>query len=67
MAVVDAHRGRAVEARVHLEVAQDSAPAEFKTQERLALIEQGLLWFESRRELDQLRAEAERLLASRPP
>lgn len=63
LAIIEARRGHKGEAQGNLDAARLGQPPEFASQKVVVRVEQGFLWFETAAELDQLRAEAERLIA----
>ncbi len=62
IANAQARLGDAEAARAHLDAAGDAWPSEFEEAEFMAKYDEGILWFESRAELEGLRAETRGLL-----
>jgi serine/threonine protein kinase/Flp pilus assembly protein TadD len=63
IAVAEAKAGNLVSARENLAAAVSTWPADLETAGVLVTADEGVLWFETAAELDQLRSEAEKLLA----
>jgi tetratricopeptide (TPR) repeat protein len=66
IAVAEARRGNKIGAEDHLEDADKVWPGELKKTEFVATYNEGILWFESRAELEGLRAQADRIAKGRP-
>ncbi len=67
-AVAHGHLGDRTASAAALATAKENWPQEFESgQEVLVSAQKGLLWFDTRAELEALRAEAEQLLASAQP
>ena len=64
ISIAEANREDIAAARVQLEKARAAWPTEFEDKSYIATADKGILWFDTRAELEEFRGEAEGLIAS---